>query len=334
VTPPPPGPTDDDLLEVLRPVFADRVVTSFERRPFAYASSYSLQELRVCFADGRDAALIFKDLAWDRMLNQAQEHKPSFLYEPRRSIETHRRILAPEGIGPCCYAAVAEPERSRYWLFLEKISGPRISKVADFGPWEAVTDWLARFHARFADRVPQVRAANPFLLEYGSELYLRWCDRALRALGDSDDPRASALARRLGRYDETARALAALPSTFVHGEFYPHNVLVEFTGPDVRVYPVDWEVSGTGPGLLDLAALTGGKWDACERERFLSAYRAAMLDLGVAIAPYDQMLVDFDRCRLHLALQWLGWSVGFRAPPGRAQDWLGVAFATARQLDI
>ncbi len=333
VTAPPPAPTDAELLDALRPAF-NGTIASLRRRPIHYASSFALEELHLCLDDGTAATLVFKDLTWERLLDSARKHKPWFLYEPRRSVDTHRRVLAPEGIGPRCYAAIAEPERSRYWLFLEKVPGPRIGKLADFGVWEETARWLARLHARFAGRVGDVRAANPFLLDYGAELYLLWRGRALHALGGSSDARAKPLARRLERYDDAAHTLGALPCTFVHGEFYPSNVLVDRTTSEPRICPVDWEVAGTGPGLLDLAAFSGGKWDGSQREELLSIYRAALLDLDVDVASPEEMRVDFDRCRLQLAVQWLGWSMGYRAPPGRAHDWLGEALALARQLDL
>ena len=34
--------------------------------------------------------------------------------------------------------------------------------------------------------------------------------------------------------------------TFIHGEFYASNVLVNITGGKLRVCPVDWELAGWG----------------------------------------------------------------------------------------
>ncbi|HET8673722.1 MAG TPA: phosphotransferase, partial [Thermoleophilaceae bacterium] len=134
------------------------------------------------------------------------------------------------------------------------------------------------------------------------------------------------LARALGRYDELAAALAALPRRFVHGEFYPSNVIVERA--PLRVCPVDWEMAAIGPAAMDLAALTGG-WSDAERERLVRAYAAAA---GEAVAP--SLECDVDRCRLHFALQWLGWSPEWCAPREHAHDWLGEALELARSLEL
>jgi hypothetical protein len=328
------APRDGELLEVLRPAFAGRTITALARWPHDHATSYALEELQVSLDDGCAVELMFKDLAWEHLLEVAARTKPHFLYEPRRSVDIHSRVLGPEGIGPRCYAAIADRDRGRYWLVLELVPGSRLSKIADFGAWEAVADWLARFHARFGGRVAELRAANPFLLEYGTDLYLKWYERACYGLSDSDDPRARRLLTLLERYEESAAALDALPSTLIHGDFYAGNVLIDEAANDLRICPVDWEVVGTGPGLLDLAALTAGRWHAMQRARLLAAYRSALLAHGADVPPMTEMLVAFDRCRLHFALQWLGWSPGYEAPPGIKQDWLGEAIDLADRLGL
>ena len=41
----------------------------------------------------------------------------------------------------------------------------------------------------------------------------------------------------------------------------------------------------------------------------------------------ETLSADLARCRLHLALQWLGWSPDWRPPPEHAHDWLGEALS-------
>jgi hypothetical protein len=327
----PAAPSDAELVDVLRDAFPGREIATIERWPFVRASSYSLEEINLSFEDGGMVDLVFKDLAWERLLDGAAQCKPWFLYSPRRDIETHRGILGPEGLGPHCYAAVSDLDRGRYWLLLERVRGPRLEKIADFAVWQAVATWLGRFHGRFAARLEEVRVANPFLLEYDIDLYLMWHARACAALDRSDDPRARKVRRLLAGYERVAEALAARRSMFLHGEFYPSNVLVDFTYGDLRVCPVDWEVSAIGPGMLDLAAMSGGKWNVDQRTRFLTAYRDGLLELGIHPAPWEEMVVTFDQCQLHLALQWLGWSTE-RPARGRRHDWIGEALRAARRL--
>jgi Ser/Thr protein kinase RdoA (MazF antagonist) len=320
-------PSDRDLIELLR---GQGEVLALSRRPYRYATSAPLEELRVRLAGGGELALIFKDLSRDRLLGDAPATKPAFLHEPLRELETHRRILDPAGIGPRCVAAVAGSRPPRHWLLLEKVPGVELWQVGELPVWEAVAAWLGGFHARFAGRLDELRAANTHLLEHSESWFRSWCERARAALAGSSDPRASELRRALDRYDEVVAALTALPRTLVHGELYPSNVLVVRDDDPTRVCPIDWEMAAVGPGLIDLAALAGG-WGDAERRRLLAAYLGAPPEAERAeTAAAETATADLDRCRLHLALQWLGWSVDWRPPPEHAHDWLGEALALAQ----
>src|SRR5207302_1094009 len=127
----------------------------------------------------------------------------------------------------------------------------------------------------------------------------------------------SQLDRLADRYDRVAAHLAALAPTVIHGEFYASNILVRDgppTGPPPhppagpRICPVDWEMAAVGPGLLDLATLTAGDWTDEQRAAMVAAYRQALADAGVPLPPPADMWESLDHCRLHLAVQWLGWA--------------------------
>ncbi len=113
-------------------------------------------------------------------------------------------------------------------------------------------------------------------------------------------------------YEAVVDRLAGLPTTLVHGELYASNVLLA----GGRVCVVDWELAGVGPGVLDLAALTAGLADD-HATALAETYRLALED------PPDAKELRFalDCARLHLALQWLGWSPGWTPPPEHALDW-------------
>jgi hypothetical protein len=321
--------SDQELIDLLNESADGREVQGLSRRPYRYATSAPLEEVVVSFADGEQMTLIFKDLSRDRLLEDARATKPAFLHQPAREVETYRRILAPAGIGPRCVAAVAEPPR--HWLLIEKVPGVELWQIGELEIWEEVAMWAGRFHGRFAGRLEELRAANPHLLEHSRSWFRSWCDRATAALASSDDSRAPSLQRALGRYGEVIDALAALPLTFVQGEFYPSNVLVVPEEDPTRVCPVDWEMAAVGPGLVDLAALVGG-WARAEQERLIAAYLRG-LPGGEPAAPAS-LAADLARCRLHLALQWLGWSTNWRPPPEHAHDWLGEALVLMQELQL
>lgn len=324
--------TDEEVMAAFRETLGAEVVRIVERGPYEYATSHPLEELVVEVDDSVLLRVILKDLSHRRLLAEASHAKPRFLYEPRRAIDAHR-VLAAELLGPRCYAAVVDPARDRYWFAMEKVPGVELWQVGEMAVWEEVARWLARFHARFSTRVEEVWAGNPHLLEYGPAAYRFWALRARRAVESSGDPRSRSLVRMLRGYDRVVDALLELPSTFLHGEFFPSNILVTNRPGDWRVCPVDWEMAAVGPGALDLAALCSG-WHDDERAQLVSAYHDAAQTAGTASGGWRDLALEVDRLTLHLALQWLGWADEWQAPPQHAHDWLGEAIDVAERLGL
>ncbi|HET8673735.1 MAG TPA: hypothetical protein VFL87_08880, partial [Thermoleophilaceae bacterium] len=172
------APTDEELRELL----GGEAVVELTRRPYRYATSAPLEELRVRLRDGTELELILKELARERLMGDARATKPEFVYEPEREPATYRVLIGPAGVGPRFYGTGAAG-----WLVIEKVPGVELWQVGEFEVWEAVAAWLAGFHARFADRVDELRAANPHLLEHSEAWFHTWCERARSALAGADD---------------------------------------------------------------------------------------------------------------------------------------------------
>ena len=90
-------------------------------------------------------------------------------------------------------------------------------------------------------------------------------------------------------------------------------------------------MAAIGPGQIDLAALTAGSWSEDARRSMALAYHA-VLPAGPWTA--DALLDGLEYCRLHLAVQWLGWAEGWTPPPDHAHDWLGEALSVAERLGL
>lgn len=297
------------------------------RRPSAYRTSFALEELEVRLEDGTTVELMFKDLGPGALDEEARRAKPGFLHDPLREIETYRTILAPAGIGPAFYGAAVDPEAGRHWLFVEKVRGVELWQVGEVETWQAVARWVAGMHARFSEKAEGL-AGPARLLRYDADLYRRWMPRALEF---GDDRARATLEPLAGKYEQVVGRLAGLPATVIHGEFYASNVLVrdEDRGP----CPTDWEMAAVGPGLLDLAALTSGTWTEEERTALALAYREAAGPMSVP-GGEDGFLSALDCCRLHLAVQWLGWSPSWIPPPEHRQDWLAEAARAAQRIGL
>jgi thiamine kinase-like enzyme len=96
-----------------------------------------------------------------------------------------------------------------------------------------------------------------------------------------------------------------------------------------RIAPADWELAGFGPGLLDLASLTAGRWSERERAALVAAYANA-----TGRPTDDEWLADLERCRLIHAISLLALPPQWRPPPEHEHDWLGEATAAAERLEI
>ena len=321
----PGAPTDEEILGCLEVAG----VAGMERRPYAYATSYPLEEVTVQLDDGRTLSLILKDLTWERLLADAGRTKPRFLYEPRRCLETYRRVLAERGVGARCHGTFADARTGRYWVLIEKVTGVELWQIGDVATWESVARWLAGFHLSFAEEGERVLQRNPYLLTYGPDYLRLWPGRALDAVSGEDRRRLQGM---VAGYDQVVERLAGVPRSFVHGELYPSNVLVDATEDGVAVWPIDWEMAGVGSPLLDLAALTAG-WDGEEQARLVGAY---LDELGPApwLGQAGEVGSLLDCCRLHYALQWLGWSGDWTPPPEHARDWVSEALRLGEKLGL
>lgn len=253
------------------------------RRPHAYATSHPLEEV--------DEWSLLKDL------REPAPSKPLFLHDPWREIDTYRHILAPAGIGPRLHAT------GDGLLLIEKVDGTELWQFGEVETWCQVARWLAGMHRSLV-----AYRKSPWLLRYDRRWYRLWLERA-RALA-VDLPAVERV------HEAAVEGLLALPRTVIHGELYPSNVLVAGD----RICPVDWEMAGCGPGIVDLAALASG-WGPGETDAILDAYG-------------DVDETSFYCARLHLALRWLGWSRAWSPPPEHEHDWRNEALAAAERLEV
>lgn len=315
-----------------------RVVT-LQRQLAACHSSFAIEELDVVLSDDRRRQLLFKDLGCHALLDAARRTRPEFLYNPSREILVYHHVLAPNRFSTAeCVGSTIDEELGRYWLVIEKVPGLELYRMGDFEIWQEVARWLADMHLRLADDCERLGAAAN-LLNYDRAFYVCWMRRARRFLMRSEKARRiPGLTAKLdwlaARYTKAVERLCAIPAALIHGEFYPSNVLVEDAGSARRICPVDWETAALGPSLMDLAALTAGRWSDEQRESLALAYRAVLPADPRWVSGRREFSGDLDCCRLHLAIRWLGWSPEWEPPPEHTQDWLGEALRLADELNV
>jgi hypothetical protein len=329
------------LEQVLREHFgARRRIKRWRRRLSVYSSSYTIENLELELNSGKQLRLVLKDLSPASLLSTAQRVRPHFLYDPLREIETYRITLDPIRHGTAvCYGAVVSNELERYWLFLERVPGPLLWQKGRIESWEMAARWLAGLHEGFATAVDSQDAGRVMHLKrYDGRFFGMWLTRAEEFLRHKNALGGPETWRRFGRladrYDRVIEALGNLPTTFIHGEFYPSNVILREAGDGRPICPVDWELAAVAPGLIDLAALTSGDWSPEHRLAMVAAYRERLSPSKGWPPSMAEMTEALDLCRLHLSIQLLGWASEWSPPKRHARNWLHEAFRLADKLGL
>lgn len=313
-----------------------QTIRKMKRRLSAYCSSYHIENLDVTLDDGRLLQLVFKDVSADALIPDCRTVKPEFLYNPLREIECYRDLLAGHSLGtPIFYGAVTDGERGRHWLFLERVPPTMLWQIGDFEIWKSAARWLAVMHTHFAG-IDAERA--PYLLHYDEAFCWRWMHRAQKFLCANDRPAdgnaAASINWLAGRYGTVVEKMIRHPHVFIHGEFYPANVMVNSDEDGTRLCPLDWEMAAIGPALIDVAALSSGNWSAPEKKALALAYLEALPTLPDAWRDEKEFLTDLEFCRLHQAVQLLGWAPHWSPPPEHHRNWLAIAIRIAEELGL
>jgi len=281
-------------------------VAELSRQPFAYETSFAIDALDVRLTGGERLALVVKDVGPTGLSAEAAATKPADTLDPEREVAVYRDLLDAERLGtPRFRGAAVDKGSGRRWLFLERVEGEVLTDVGEIGVWCEAAAWAAGLDGA-------VEAGQAPLLHRDTAWHRRWIGGAASALGD--DP----LAERLREHEAMlVEQLAALPRSFLHGELYPANVLVARGAGRTRISPVDWELAGTGPYALDLAALLSG-WNRDDREAMCRSFHQS---LPPGAPAYGELLAAVELCELSLALQWIGWSPGWVPPAAQRRDW-------------
>jgi hypothetical protein len=319
-----------------------RPITRMIRTPSAYRSSFALENVDLEFSTGDPLRLVFKNLSPGALSSAGRTAKPPFLLDPSREIQVYRTILGPYGIGaPTCYGAVLDRVDHRYWLFLERAPGLELYQFGEVEVWRRVARWLAATHAILVRDASEL-AGEGSLLRYDAGYYETWARRTAAALATRSDMDATRSSRLLTwtreRHPRLVARLLELPHTVIHGEFYAANILVQPDGPTASVRALDWETAAIGPALVDLAALTSGKWTEPERTAITHAYweqaTASEATAFVTWPSFEQFADWVELCRLHLAFQWLGWSESWTPPAHQVHDWMAEALLLIERVSL
>lgn len=284
-----PGTPTAALRSLLIERLGARHVDVVERTANPYSSTFP-SEILTCLVDGRELRLLCKYSG--RPCNSGHGHRGGL----DREAAVYREVLEPSSASTAAYyGACADPRTGQMCLVIEYLEDAvRVSKLPEMGTMDLACSWLGRFHAETEARL--ARGGELPLNTYDADYYLGWVRRSREYMAEWHDafPWFELLCERVPVLFEPL--LSRAPSV-VHGELYPHNMLV----CDRTIYPVDWESGAIAAGEIDVAALTDG-WSAeiawrCEREYARARWpEDAPDDFGEAITA----------ARFYLLFRWLG----------------------------
>jgi hypothetical protein len=311
-----------------------RSIVSVKRRSCAYSSSFAIEEITVGLEGGGSKSLVCKYLARESLSESACAMRPAMNHQFDRESFVYKNILAQAALGTAfCYDARRRGRPGDHSLLLEHVPGEPLYDVGTFDAWLEAARWLARAHETLRGHVG-MRRPSP-LARYDRICFEQWIVRA-ESVSHTQNVDVGEARVRIARLCEQARSAAedidALPTTLIHGEFYASNVLVEFSGCHTRICPIDWETAGIGCGLLDLAALSAGNWSEKQRQALSDSYFKA-LGPRSWLADVRELLVVLKKCRLLMAMKWIGWSPYWEPPPHHRHDWFAEAVQMACELN-
>jgi aminoglycoside phosphotransferase (APT) family kinase protein len=213
----------------------------------------------------------------------------------------NRFLLAPLGVSVPEFYGFSAGEAGASCLVTEYMTGSAmVSTSSSATAMARAAEWIAHFHARGEQLLE--RRPLPGLRQYDHSHYLGWARRAEQATTEAGVA-AKWLQAAFAGFRQSVGALLCTAASLIHGEYYPHNVLIH----EDRIRPVDWESAAVAAGEIDLAAVTE-RWPAETLELCRRAYEQVRWPRG---APPDW------RRRLRLAQLYLH----FRWIASRDPNW-------------
>ena len=177
----------------------------------------------------------------------------------------------------------------------DQVAGASLDRVG------AVLEVAARYHAAtWGDRVPD---PGPWLVSGGiapkffQASFLGTRKKFLRGEGRHVSGHMKRLLDRLRTdgVDRGRRLHTDVPQCLLHGDLRLDNMF--FDGDDVRAL-IDWQLSRTGPAVVDVAYFIAGSVapdvDEAEIDTLLARYHRALVAAGVDDYPEARFLADYE----------------------------------------
>ncbi len=181
------------------------------------------------------------------------------------------------------------------WLVLEHLDMRRLPAKWEAEDYLHAVDALADLHDRFWNLAEDLEVfawlSEP--LEADFDVHVAAADKAIEKIVEAAGPEPLAgfpgrrwiLERLAEEADRVVVPLRAQPATLLHGDYWPGNIAI---GPDGAHSVIDWQLTGIGPGIMDLLVFVNKSdwWFGplpLARDELIDRYRGQLGDRGVGL---------------------------------------------------
>jgi aminoglycoside phosphotransferase (APT) family kinase protein len=265
-------------------------VEVISRMPAIYSSTYRTEVITCKINKERFIELRCKYLEGYEN-NREGGHRGGVEYEAKIYEHLLRHINLPVAH---YYGKLQIQEHNVFCMMLEYLKGSeRINETLQPAPTEKAAAWIGAFHA--AHEMKHL----DFVIRYDENYYGYWVANVKNIVQELD-PVYPWFHDLCTYFLENIHILTQGPQTLIHGEYYPHNILIR----DGVIYPVDWESTASGPGEIDLASITEG-YDENEAEQLIQIYSSSRWP-GKNMHTSKEFRQRLMMSRIYFHFRWIG----------------------------
>jgi hypothetical protein len=280
-------------------------VTVLSREPSPFTSLSPAEVVSVRVRGAGEMSLFVKHLG-----PEESEHPEKRCRD--REVRVYEELLDAPGLPTAAYYGSRRNEATdRLEVYLEHI-GDWDLRYQDLEHWFTAARRLAQFHAHFATRAAELLACE-FLIRFDGRVLSAWAGRAMAVVREFSPGLAAELEGPLGIHGRVAELLSQQPSTLVHNDLAPKNVLADRSSHPARICFVDWEMAGVGCGLMDLVVLKHGLDPKGER-KMSNIYCGELAGADLLPDCPHELTRLFAACELHRAVYRLAHSKAWGLP--------------------
>lgn len=234
------------------------MVELVKRKPFDYHSTSPAELISCRLNNGKIVSLFCKYSG--NHTQYSYGHRGGVKYEAK----VYKNILHKTPLSSAHFYGVYKEKNNETCLIIQYLNGSKLLKDQhDPGYFGKAASWIGSLHKMYESNPPEA------ITDYDTEYYTIWLERVGKLL-EKLKKKHPWLPAVCTYFKERMHLLSDSVKTFIHGEYYTKNILVQ---KDI-IYPIDWESAAIGPGEIDLASLIEG-WDYKRKNIAIKSYLKA-----------------------------------------------------------